>query len=178
MAKIEFFGRSDVGEDALRVPISCTTWKIWTLNACKTDSHVNCMSASREFLFWTSAPKKIFQKPLFSPFFKKKTTYQHAERKFGGGAKVRQEQVCRSYWPVVRNLDLTQNGNPQGNDRPCWENPYYVRRKRFGVQWSNHRQAQESLVSVPSHSRPHHYLPRESALPLLLRRFSPSTGDV
>jgi hypothetical protein len=51
MVKIVFFGRSDEDEDDLRDPIPKSTSKIWTSATRRNISHVNCMSASRVFLF-------------------------------------------------------------------------------------------------------------------------------
>jgi hypothetical protein len=66
MAKILSFGRSDGGQDDILQVFPQQTSKIWTVATCRNSSHFNCMSASRDFLFQTSAPKWYFEKPSFS----------------------------------------------------------------------------------------------------------------
>jgi hypothetical protein len=59
--KIMFFG-PDGGQDNPNNGFPCTTSEIWTSGTCRNYSHMNFMSASRVFLFWTSAPKWLFKK--------------------------------------------------------------------------------------------------------------------
>jgi hypothetical protein len=45
-----FFVRSNGDKDDLRNPIPCITSEIWNLVTLKNSSHVNCMSASQDFV--------------------------------------------------------------------------------------------------------------------------------
>jgi hypothetical protein len=72
--------------------------------------------------------------------------------------KKGQEKLPKSCSTPRRNGELKH----PGIDRSCLGDLEYIRRQKARVHWSDYRQARESFVGVPSHSRPHHYIVNSS----------------